>query len=550
MKRAAAIRRTGEGVAAAAPLEDRLADERLEPARRLEDGLVYPDQLEGMGGPEAVAEAAQAAPIDEPERRMTRTKLVARNVSATLVTQIVSWILTFTVTIYVPRYLKDTGFGVLTFAGTFAGIFGMFVDLGTSTVLLKEIAKDHNRIGEIVSNALAFRLPLAIAAFVIGVLAAHFLRYPLYIQEMVAIGLGLMIPTQVSGVVSSALAGMEKLHSLNAVSIVEKVLGALLMIALVIHRAPLWQFMAIGAITAPISIGLSLYYFRPYIRLLRRPSLIGIRQLAVAGVPYITSTIFNAIYIKTDMLVMSKISTFAAIGWYGLGSRLAGTFMTIPVMLTGATFPTATRVYHEDRSAFELAIRRTFNLVLICVVPFSALLLMVPDKLISLMHYPPVYRHSIPVLMVWGCALILYFLSQVAAMALNACDRQWTLSRVCGIAALFSVPLTVFCIYVAQKYLANGALGAIVSDVLAEVYIVIAYTRALPPGIFQWSNLGVLLRCLVAALPTIAVLHFFVHSLHDLAWAVPAALAYLPLCWAMGCLHPRDIEMARQLLKR
>ena len=74
---------------------------------------------------------------------------VARNIVATLATQLISWGLTFAVTLYLPRYVGDAGLGKLAFAASFMAIFGVIVPLGTGTLLVKEIARDRSRTGEL-----------------------------------------------------------------------------------------------------------------------------------------------------------------------------------------------------------------------------------------------------------------------------------------------------------------------------------------------------------------------------------------------------------------
>jgi O-antigen/teichoic acid export membrane protein len=476
--------------------------------------------------------------------------MVARNVTATMISQIISWALTFLVTIFVPRYLGDNGYGLITLAGTFSSFLGTFADIGTGTFLAVEIARDRSRIGELVTSALALRVPLALGMAVVGVGAAWLLHYNLLTIELIAIGLGVLVLSQFTTVVNTALYGMERIRAQSVIGVLDKLLVSVIMIALALCHAPLWEFVAVGGFTTFVSLATNVYFFRDYLHTLRGPRIATMRYLAVGGLPFITTTIFNSVYIKADILLLSKMASVAAIGWYGLASKLAGTCMMIPANLCTAMMPTATRVYHEDQGAFGPAVRRTFNLTLIFVVPFSAILLLAPAQILQLLHFPAGFMHAAPVLQVWGFSLILYYLSQVASMALKASDRQWTFSRVTGIAAGFSIPLTAVCIYVAQRFFANGAVGASISDALAEIFITTAYLRALPEGIFNLSSLAVLGKALVAALPAIAVLHFFVHNRYDLIWLVPAGLVYLPLCWAMRCLHPRDVEMLKQMLRR
>ena len=64
------------------------------------------------------------------------TNLEAKNTGVLLVSQIASYIIGFFFIMYTARYLGAGGFGILSFALAFTGIFGVFSDLS----LKKEVA--------------------------------------------------------------------------------------------------------------------------------------------------------------------------------------------------------------------------------------------------------------------------------------------------------------------------------------------------------------------------------------------------------------------------
>ena len=108
----------------------------------------------------------------------SRSGRVARNVLTTLAAQVVSWAMSFGVMIVVTRYVGASGLGALTLAGSFAGVFGIGMALGTSTVLTRDIARDPSRTAELTGAALALRLPLGLLCIGLGWGAANTLHYP------------------------------------------------------------------------------------------------------------------------------------------------------------------------------------------------------------------------------------------------------------------------------------------------------------------------------------------------------------------------------------
>lgn len=489
---------------------------------------------------------------------MSRTRLVARNFGATLASQLISWGLTFVVTIYLPRYVGAKGLGALTLASSFGAIFGLFVSLGTSTVLIRDIARDHSRVGELVTAALVKRIPLGLLAVALGLAAAACLHYSRYIDVLIGVYLGLMVWGSLTDVFGSAVRGLEEIPRQNAAAVIEKVIYAGAIILLCLHKAPLWALALIGGFTSFISLSVNLYTVWPYLRPIQWPKWATMKSLAIAGLPFITTGIFVAIYGQSDALLLSKLSSLAAIGWYGLGKRLVGTTLMIPTALTSAMLPTLSRTYSEDIAAFQRAVSLLLRFMLICVIPLASVLVLAPGQILVILHYPPTFRPTIPVFVLLGFGVILWFLSVAAANVLIACDQAGVMSRVTGIAAVMSVPVCAASIYLTQRYLANGAVGAALSDVLIEAYMVYAYLRAVarrlsdeacPYPAFGLQDISVLVRAAVAALPMIGLL-YFVHDKHSLYLAVPGILLYLPLCWLFRCLHPQDMRMVQQAFTR
>jgi len=75
---------------------------------------------------------------------MNTVQRIAKNTGVLLVSQIASYILGFFFVMYTARYLGAGGFGILSFALAFTGIFGVFSDLGLSTLTVREVARDKS----------------------------------------------------------------------------------------------------------------------------------------------------------------------------------------------------------------------------------------------------------------------------------------------------------------------------------------------------------------------------------------------------------------------
>ena len=469
---------------------------------------------------------------------------------ATLATQIVSWGLTVAITLYLPAYAGAAGLGKLAFAASFATLFGVVVPLGTSTLLVKEIARDRARTGELLLAALILRLPLAALMTSLAMLAVWLLGYSSQTRTLVLVSaLGMCVGT-IGDVFAATLQGQENMTRQSGGVLVNKFLGAALTIGLILRHAPLWAIAAVGIWTGLASLLVYALSFRPLLPTLRRPSAATVRQIALAGLPFMGWAVFQTLYGQTDPVVLKMVTNDATVGWYAAAFRLVGTTLFLPTALCTALLPTLSRLHREDAGEFRLLARRMLGLIMLCGVPIALVLLLLPDRLIALLHYPAGFRHSIPVLRVGGVGVLLWFAGGALGTTIFASDGQARMFRTAMMASLLGIPACFVGAYVGHHVWHNGAVGAITSDVVLETYLIGSYLRLVPPGTFNGESLRLIGRCALASLPMAALLAFLSTQGWGLWSLLPCTLVYLAMCVALRCLRVQDLAMARQVIAR
>lgn len=482
--------------------------------------------------------------------RSAVSSLVARNVLVTVATQIVSWVLTFIVTLYLPRYIGAAGLGKLAFATSFVAILGVLVPLGTRDVLVKEIARERSRTGELLLAAGALRILLGIAVVALVTVITYLLGYPELMRLLVGLTAVGMVVSTVNDALAAALQGQERLSRQSLALIVEKCLTSSLTLFLVFHRAPLWTLAAVGGFTSLFSILINLSALRGFCPALRWPRLATMHYLIVAGTPYIGWTIFRTLYGQCDPVVLSLITNDATVGWYAAATRLIGSTYFLPTALATALFPTLARLYRDDVTEFQHLVRRLFALNMLCAVPIALILIFVPDRLLALLHYPAEFAHSICVLRVGGVGVVLNFIGCVLGATIITSDRQDKMVRVSFLACVLGIPACILGSYVTHQLWGNGALGAMISDVALEFYLVCTYLRIVPDQVFDRANLSLMLRCLLASVP-MGVWLALAPSCGLGLWAlIPCLPLYAGSCWLMRCLSPEHLALLRSAVPK
>jgi Polysaccharide biosynthesis protein. len=109
---------------------------------------------------------------------MNTVQRIAKNTGVLLASQVVSYVFGFFYVMYTARYLGAEGFGVLSFALAFTGIFGVFSDLGVSTLTVREVARDKSLAGKYLGNIVVMKVILVAITFGLIALTINLLGYP------------------------------------------------------------------------------------------------------------------------------------------------------------------------------------------------------------------------------------------------------------------------------------------------------------------------------------------------------------------------------------
>ncbi|MBC8140092.1 MAG: oligosaccharide flippase family protein, partial [Armatimonadetes bacterium] len=369
----------------------------------------------------------------------------------------------------------------------------VLVNFGTSTVLVREIARHPERTTDLVRTALIMRLCLGAGIILLGAAVTYLLDDDRDVRLLIIISVAAGCVGQIGDVFASALRGREEFPKQNAAALAEKLLVSGASIALVFLHAPLWAFAAVYIAGGAVSGILCWRWLDalPAIRAGRAgDSTTGaapgtdLRALAVAGMPFVAAMLFVSIYSDgSSALLIKKLSTDEALGCFGFAKRIVGAAHVVPVAIAGALLPVLSRLHAEGKNEeFARTVRRMVGGMVLCALPFAVLLIGAPQWILQLLHYPDGFVKALPVLRLSGGVMVLWFLQQAIGTALIACDQQVVFGRATGIAALLAFPVCGVCIWAGEHFFRDGAVGALVGDAILEAFLLTSYTLALPRG--------------------------------------------------------------------
>ena len=155
---------------------------------------------------------------------MNSVKKIAKNTTVLLASQIISYILAFFYMIYIARYLGADGFGILSFAIAFTGIFSIFADFGLNILTVREVARNKLLTDKYFSNVLIIKIILSILTFGMIAVVINLIGYSQETINVVYLVALSVILTAVSGLFYSIFQAHEKMEYQSIGQIINSIL--------------------------------------------------------------------------------------------------------------------------------------------------------------------------------------------------------------------------------------------------------------------------------------------------------------------------------------
>jgi O-antigen/teichoic acid export membrane protein len=475
---------------------------------------------------------------------------VTKNIVGTLATQLLTWAMTALVTYFLPRSIGDEGMGKIGISTALVMTIGVFVPLGTSQVIVKEIARDKSKAGPLLAAGFTLRLLLGLLAIPVISLATWAMGYSAEMRWLVLVSVPGMVLFVLNDAFATVYQGREELARFNRATLIDKVGWGVAVLALVAFKAPLWMIASVAALSGLLTFAYYTAGLRELFKTLTLPHLSDLKALAITSLPFMGLLVFRTLYGQTDPIVLGAIATEREAGWYTVAFRLVGTAMFFPMALVFALLPTLSRLHHEsDQAGFAGLAQKALDITLLVGLPISAAAIFLAGPVIQLL-YGPTFAPAAPVLAVGGFGMLLYFVTAVLGLLVMAMDRQAVQTKSAMIACVFGIPLCILFSWGGHKLWGNAALGAIISDVLVEVYLGIVYWRTLPRDLFAGGTASRMFRYTLAAIPMVVGLWLSMGSPLGLWGAIPCAIVYLAACVLLRCWSPAELKALRGMVLR
>lgn len=413
-------------------------------------------------------------------------KKVIYNTGAQAIAKAISATTTLLVTLIIGRALGPSGYGDFTKIFVFVGYFYTFADFGLNNIYVREAEK--NNAATLFRTLIGLRIVLSFLLASIAILIALILPY----NQMQSTGFS---PIVKAGIIIASLTIITQalFTTTNAYfqkklrydySLVGIAIGSVLILAVLFlfslsqkNLLPfVWVFILGGTAYFTSSLIIISKKFKQSISPIF--NLEKSKKMLQLSWPIGIALIFNLVYFRIDVIILSGSRSSTEVGIYGLAYQFFQASLAIPIFFANALYPILADYYKSNIKFF----RRQIKIWLALLFAFSLLLVLI---LFTVSLFIPFifgtgFASSQNSLQILSLGMPLFFISALLWHLLIIYEKQKFLIPIYLIGAIFNISLNL--VFIPQYgYIAASAITGI-SEALVLIMSALALKIPIQKG--------------------------------------------------------------------
>lgn len=472
---------------------------------------------------------------------------VARNSTVMLGAQCITWLSSFVLLLFLPRYLGSADYGRLYLAMSMAMILSIVIDFGGNYLIPKVVSRSKEKTSQILMSFIGVRSLLWVVVMGMLVLFSFLVDYSATVQTLIII---LGVSKLFEGVVKAirgCFQGYEMMEYPSIGIIAQKVFIATLAVTALIFGAGSVTVALIMAVGVAVNLVISLKFVPRIIETLPEFKLGISFDLIKTSIPYFLWSVFAVIYYRIDAVMLSIFSTEQVVGWYGGAYRFFDVIMFLPGIFTTVLFPIFSRLTEEEDTRMQATFQKSLKYMLLAGVAMSALFFAFSRDIIGLFYGIDEYGPSVLILQIFAVGIVLVYVDFILGSTILATNRQHMWAGVGFAAILLNVGLNYWMIPYAGQMWGNGGLGAAVATLVTEFFIMVSAFLVLPNQYFKGFTVSIPLKALASG-GLLAGLIWFQHQLGIfwIAQIIISLISYLAVCVAFRLITQRELRFIKE----
>ncbi|MCX6821941.1 MAG: flippase [Candidatus Aenigmarchaeota archaeon] len=467
---------------------------------------------------------------------------IVKNTSSLFIAQIVVSITSIIFSIFLARKLGDVEFGKYSFALAFVAFYGIFLDLGYDTLLIRDVARNKSHASRYLYNILGFRALSSLFIFIFIVITINLMGYPLDTKNAVYLFGIYTIVTALSAVFKITFRAFERMEYEAGITIVSNTIRVLLGLLVLLLGFGLIEVAFAFIFSSVFEIFISFYFCqKKFVKEKSKLEIKFLKSTIKTALPLGMLSIFAIIYVRTDTILLSVMKGDAVVGWYNAAYSLVMGFKPIPHLFMNALLPLMSYYSVSSIDLLKVVYEKAFKYLLLLGLPLSMGMFLLADKII-LVFYGQEYSNAIIALQILAWDSVLLFLYGCVAFILVSIDKQNHMAIIAGLAALINVVLNLILIP------SFSYVGSAFATILAETFLLVSYFYIASRHFHKLSIYKVAAKPLAACIG----MTLCIYLLHDLNLFILIALGifiYFGIFILLKGFSKEDIDSFKRLIR-
>ncbi len=473
---------------------------------------------------------------------------IARNGGIMMATQLITWISTFVLLLFLPRMLGSEAFGALYLALSLAMILEVVIGFGGNLMIPKEVARNRDKAGTILMNYIGLR----IAVWVIGLsLIMLFAWVAGYSSEAVLLIFIICVSKLWEGIsktIKSCFQGIERLEYPSLGIIGEKVFVSAVAVALLFMGYGVVAIACVIAAGTLLNLIISSIFIPKLTQGLPKVEWSQTSALIKSSLPYFLGSVFGVIYFRVDAVMLSLLTSEDVVGWYGAAYRFFDVVMFLPSIFTLVAFPIYSRLWVSEKQKLADTTRKSLEILCIAGVPITLLIFFNSRSIVNLFFGLEEYLASVIILQIFGVGILLIYIDFILGRTIMAVDKQKIWAFVGFLAIFVNIGLNWFLIPYTQAQFGNGGIGAAAATLATELFIMASALVLIPNHLIKGINIAVPAKLIVSGLVMGAFLKAGIDiGVHWILVSLVASVLYAALLRITGVVNARHMQILQEL---
>jgi len=387
--------------------------------------------------------------------------------------------------IYVARYLGPDNFGLLSYAGSFVGLFSALVTLGLDNIVVRELVKDEKKRDELLGTTFILKIIGSILVLIIIVIAVRFTNNDSFTNLLIfIIAIGTIfqsfnvIQFYFQAKVLSKYTVYAQIFATILCSVIKLLLIHLNMGLIYFAMVTLIQsiILALGFVAMYIKQKLNLFNWRPKFDLAR--------FLLKDSWPLILSGIAISIYMKIDQVMIKNMLDAKAVGNYAVAVRLSEVWYFIPMIITNSLFPAIINAKKISEKLYYERLQKLYDLMVWLSIGIALPIMLFSHNIINLL-FGIQYQEAAGILKIYVWAGVSVFLGVASSQYLLAENYTKISFLRTLIGAVINVILNIILI---PRYGTNGAAIATVISYFGSVFLIVLIPKTYKNSILMFKS--------------------------------------------------------------